>query len=474
MTINGTPIKILFWLDVEDFVSEESEAGLEGLLDLLDSRGITGIFKLVGEKIRMLERRGRHDLIRRLKAHEVGYHTDLHSVHPVTTEYLEPLGFREGAEEFERREGGGFEDLLRITEQPALCYGQPGLAWAPHPFAVLRKWGIPVYLDSHNQVDYGGRPFWYGGLLNMTALTGIMSIPLKEDMLESGKRKFHELCDAQMDEEIGFISLFYHPTEFVFSEFWDAVNFAKGNNPPREEWVKPKQHPEGKMAFYLEQFGLFLDYTLSLEHVEYIGIQQLLAMEKSNSRMLTKEEIRGFAAQVRTDLNYGELGDLTLSPGELFWVFRQYLLGEEPIPELIYGPEKAFEPVSNQTTGGAAAIEKKVDAEPRTFTASAIMQAISQDLPTVCGFKQMPNAFVIGGEPVNPVSVTCAMATMIRDNVAPNEEVELMEGRLAAADYAANDGEWSRYWVIFPESLQVRNIVEMSRLQAWTFKPALF
>jgi hypothetical protein len=37
----------------------------------------------------------------------------------------------------------------------------------------------------------------------------------------------------------GVITIYYHPTEFVNLQFWDAVNFANGANPPREDWKRP-------------------------------------------------------------------------------------------------------------------------------------------------------------------------------------------------------------------------------------------
>jgi hypothetical protein len=450
-------IKVLFWFDVEDFINEESEEGLVGLLDLLDRRGIIGIFKLVGEKVRMLERRSRTDILDRLKRHEIGYHTDWHSVHPVTTEYLEPLGFRAGAEEFERREVQGFADLQRITGQPVLCYGQPGQAWAPQPFAVLNKWGVPVYLDGHDQIQFDGRPFWYGGMLNMTSLTGLMSMPLEQGALEQAKQRFDQLCEEQGAESVGFISLFYHPTEFVFSEFWDAVNFFKGNNPPPSEWVKPRLRPEGDMHHYLDQVGAFVDYTLSKENVEYVGTAELLRLEASEVRALTAAEVQLCANQIGTELSYLVHGRLTLSAGEIFWIFRAHLLGLEPLPEIVYGPEQELPCDSGQTV-----------------KAADVLEAIQQDLPDVCGFKQMPDYFEIRGQRVSPVVITCALAAIIREGLDLEEELVLTEAKLAAEAHASQNGAWAKYWVIFPENLEIRRIINMSRLQTWTLKPALF
>lgn len=450
-------IKILFWFDVEDFINPESEAALVGILDLLDKRGIIGIFKFVGEKIRKLEEHHRTDIIERLKQHEIGYHTNFHSVHPVITEYLEPFGFKEGAEEFERREGSGFTDLQRIAEQPILCYGQPGLAWAPQSYPVLNKWNIPVYLDGHDQVTLGNKPFWYGGLLNMTSLVGLMYIPLEEGALEAAIERFDQLCELQQDEEIGFISIFYHPTEFVFAEFWDAVNFAKGSNPPRSEWVKPPFRPEGDMQRYLDRVGEFVDYTLTKENVEYIGAADLIKLEKTEERVLSQGEVVAFAEQIGSELSYCSNGNLSLSAAELFWVFRQYLLGDEPIPVMVYGPECD------------ASNDQQSDVRVED-----VLAAIKAPLPTVCGFKQLPDYYVVAGSRINPASLACMMAAIIRDRLGENEEVQLINGSLQAADHASGDGHWAKHWIIFPEDLQIPNIVAMSKLQAWTLKPALF
>lgn len=451
-------IKVLFWFDVEDFINPESEEALLGLLDLFESRGIVGIFKLVGEKARMLERNGRSDILEKLKRHEIGYHTDWHSVHPVVTEYLEPLGFREGADEFAVREGGGFEDVARITGNPVLCYGQPGQAWAPQPFAALKRWGVQAYLDGHNQVEMDGRAFWYGGLLHLASLRGLMSLPLSEGALEEAKAEFDRLCALQQDEAVGFISIFYHPTEFVFEEFWDAVNFSAGRNPPPEQWVKPRFRPDGHMRMYLDRVGEFIDYTLTKPNVSYASTADIIGLERSVSRALTEEEVATIAKRTESELCYWSKGDVNLSASELFWVLRQHVLGLEPKPELVYGPE-------NEWLG---------DEAPGAVRIGDVLLALRDPMPEVVGFKQLPDWFRVGETRLDPVTMTCTLAAIIREGLGENEVIVPVRGRLASASHSANEGEWARYWCIFPEGLKVSNIVAMSRLQTWTIKPAIF
>ena len=145
---------------------------------MLTARHIRGTFKVVGEKARVLEKRGRRDVIDALRQHDIGYHSNFHSVHPAPTEYLADCGFLDGIEEFVRREGRGAADVRRIFNVPSLvCYGQPGSSWAPQAIAALPQCGvsndgIPCYLDSGGQVGLGGRPFWYCGALNVYDMRG--------------------------------------------------------------------------------------------------------------------------------------------------------------------------------------------------------------------------------------------------------------------------------------------------------------
>src|SRR5207244_9659359 len=98
---------------------------------LLSGENVRATFKVVGEKARTLERRGRNDVIDALKKHEIGYHSNFHSVQPSPAMYLAPLGWDEGVAEFDRREKPGYDDVKRLFGQAPTCYGQPGGSRGP-------------------------------------------------------------------------------------------------------------------------------------------------------------------------------------------------------------------------------------------------------------------------------------------------------------------------------------------------------
>src|SRR6184192_3969900 len=70
-------IDVILWFDTEDYLLPADDDAAKRLADLLTHRGIRATFKLVGEKARVLERRGRRDVIAALKKHDIGYHANL-------------------------------------------------------------------------------------------------------------------------------------------------------------------------------------------------------------------------------------------------------------------------------------------------------------------------------------------------------------------------------------------------------------
>ena len=133
-------VDVILWFDTEDYLSPADDDACKRLAEMLTQRHIRATFKVVGEKARVLERRGRRDVIEALKKHDIGFHANFHSVHPAPTEYLADCGLLDGMAEFERREGGGAADVRRIFAKDTLvCYGQPGSSWAPQAIAALKN-----------------------------------------------------------------------------------------------------------------------------------------------------------------------------------------------------------------------------------------------------------------------------------------------------------------------------------------------
>ena len=239
---DSAPVYVLLWFDTEDYIDPAADDAALRLAVDLDQIGVRATFKMVGEKARVLEQRGRQDAIRALARHDIGYHTDFHSVQPVPAIYLEQMGWLDGAAEFRRREEPGLKDVQRIFGVMSSCYGQPGSSWAPQSYRALRQMGIPLYLDEGSHVVVRDQPYWFAGMLNVY---GIRSFAFRaglraEDKFDDFVQRFDQQAAELRKRGGGVISIYYHPTEFVATEFWDGVNFPRGAVRERAQWARPK------------------------------------------------------------------------------------------------------------------------------------------------------------------------------------------------------------------------------------------
>src|SRR5271169_936403 len=108
------PVYVVLWFDTEDYIEPAADDAVLHIARDLTGLGVRATFKVVGEKARVLEQRGRWDVVRALALHDIGYHSNFHSIPPAPSVYLRDLGFVEGAAEFERRERAGALDVQRV------------------------------------------------------------------------------------------------------------------------------------------------------------------------------------------------------------------------------------------------------------------------------------------------------------------------------------------------------------------------
>lgn len=80
--------------DVEDYTTP-GRYGLDDIpgwmAEIMTEEEVTGTFMVIGGKARVLEARGRTDVIKAMARHEIGSHTDNGSHHPTLCESLAGL-----------------------------------------------------------------------------------------------------------------------------------------------------------------------------------------------------------------------------------------------------------------------------------------------------------------------------------------------------------------------------------------------
>ena len=83
---------VVICFDVEDYITPESDsidALPKWMAEIMTEEGVKGMFFVIGEKARSLEKRERFDVIKAMAQHDIGSHTNWGSIHPTVTEVLE-------------------------------------------------------------------------------------------------------------------------------------------------------------------------------------------------------------------------------------------------------------------------------------------------------------------------------------------------------------------------------------------------
>jgi hypothetical protein len=442
------PVYVVLWFDTEDYIDPAADDAALRIANDLSALGVRATFKLVGEKARVLESRQRADVIQALLKHAIGFHSNWHSLHPTPAEYLRRFGYLEGADEFQRRESPGAADIQRIFGVMPICYGQPGSSWGPQSNLGLRRMGIPVYLDEGDQVGLDEQPFWYGGLLYVfhmgkNQFRAELNVG-QEDT--AAYRRFDDAVASLSSGNGGVISIYYHPTEFVTTEFWDAVNFAHGAMPARKDWVRPPQRTAEDSERCFHVLHEFVKHMKETPGVRFITAQDLLQIYDAPLPPPVVDS-RTIAEHLARQITFLNAGNAVLSPADMLI----QLLHLEP--QVVDGPT-----AHGLTTWPSETIPERLFERAEKDTVAFITQN-----------HRLPNQVFIAAETLSLPDFTATLAAHILN---PAPVVHVVRGRIAFDQYFATDAQKSFNWPIHPVGFRAPELLELGRLQGWTLKPA--
>jgi hypothetical protein len=403
--------------------------------------GVKATFKVVAEKARVLQSRGRTDVIRAVAKHDIGYHSENHSIPPTPAQYMSTLGLLEGAAEFERREGPGLRDVEKIFGKKASTYGQPGSSWGPQSTIALRSLGVPTYVDEARQVGLNNQPFWYGGVLHVFNL-GPFSV--RADLgdragLDPAKRKFDEAVEKLVAQGGGVIQTYYHPTEWPNADFWDGVNFRDGafTAPANYKLPSPRSAEAEEQAY--EIFLDFIRHVKANPKIKIITTADLPKLFPDSAPPATAEEaLRTW----RSGITFNDQH----SAAELLLA----LLGLKP--RYVDGPSARVPTLARASTWPVSLWQRTLS-DVRSFIESE---------------GRLPSEVWIGSDRLSLADFAATLAA-----TAPGASPKLTIGQLLFERHIATDGKRTFNWVIHPAGFDGSSLLEVGRWQAWTLKPAI-
>ena len=488
------PVLVTLWFDTEDYVLPQSDAAAKRLAEILTKLGVRATFKVVGEKARVLEQRGRTDVVEALRAHEIGYHTNMHSQPPTVATYLQHAGWDDGIAEFLRREAQGAKDVERILGRPLTAYGQPGSSWAPQAYPALRKMGIPLYLDEADHVGLDDQPFYYGGMLNVFRMRSTLArMDLRGGTsLEEGTAGFVAAADKVRARGGGTVSIYYHPCEWVHAKFWDAVNFSDGANPPRAEWKKPGVRPAAETEQAFADFERFIAFVKAQPGVRFVTASELVRLyaDRAMARDFAHDDLLAVARAVQGEQSFLRREGYALSVADMFSLLAQAAAGfarQGALPTAVRvrpldGPADAFRPALGGTSRAAGAKAAAGGAAPEDAGVSGApfpWEAFARATEDVARFTdeagRVPAEVWVGAESLSPSDYLAMLGGAVETLIAtgrPPGQVARRSGSFTADRFVAADTPDLWGWPIFPKGFHAPRIMELARLQAWTLKPA--
>jgi hypothetical protein len=469
------PVYVALWFDTEDYILPQDDDATKRLADMLTKLDVRATFKIVGEKARVLERRGRKDVIAALKRHDIGYHSNTHSQQPTIAVYLQHAGWEDGRAEFKRREEQGVKDVTRIFGVTPSAYGQPGSAWAPQTYPALRDMAVKVYLDEADHVGIDDQPFYYGGMLNIFRMRStLVRMALSGGAsLTQGQAEFRKVHAALAARGGGTISIYYHPNEWVQTEFWDGVNFGRGANPPASEWKPPGVRPAAETEQAFADFEQFVRFIKAQEGVRFVTATELASLyaDRAMERTFGRTDVLDLARAVEKEISFATFKGDALSAADIFSLLTAAgagLIEGKDVPAglkvtRLDGPTRVFTPSTGTLRSSS-------------FRWSAFAAAVRDTAAYCRGHQRMPDEVWVGAENISPADFLVMLASALEQVITSGQtpaQVERRSGRFTSDRYVAEDSPKLWGWIIFPEGFHAPHLMELARLQAWTLKPAV-
>ena len=297
------------------------------------------------------------------------------------------------------------------------------------------------YVDEARHIQMDNQPFWYGGMLHVYNLGPYSQRADINDpgKLEEAKKRFDAAVAELKQKGGGVMQTYYHPTEFVATEFWDGVNFRHGQYTAPGDYQMPKKRTKEASE---QAYRIFLEYVKHVKanaDVEVVTAADLAQVFPETRTLPGREEVRKAWADGIAFSGQYSAAEMLLS-----------LLGVKP--RVVDGPT-----TKGETTWSGGNVPRgvwtKAVGEARAFVESE---------------GRLPAEVWLGSERLALEDFAATLAE------APGSgEVPVQKGRLRFTERIATDGKKNFNWVIHPEGFDGTALLDLGRLEAWTLKPAV-
>jgi hypothetical protein len=463
----GKPAVVICF-DVEDYVTPASE-GIDDipkwLADIMTEEGVTGTFFIIGEKARSLKMRGREDVIQAMSRHDIASHTDLGSIHPTITEVLEKADWKDGVEQMFGQESRGIEELELIFKKPVSTLGRHGGSYGPQLVGALAEMGVgfvysPVRLPGHNAV-------WFCNTLNFYgSYGGYDDAYYRNDLFNP----LFERLKTRFSEEIAGVDVYTffacHPCKIRTIQFWD-FNYYAGANPSLDQLKMPDLRPIESMVTARKNFRRLMRFLKERRDIEIMTFTDLMQKFSYQPETVAQTRLAQIASRIMEEKKI--VIDDFYSPAEVFSALVEFTSEFQKSGDM---PEA----VKRRSPFGPVQMPP-VQPEIEKISRARALNLVGDALNFVQNSNTLPHWLLVDGHRIGTGSLLALFGEMFLEIQKGSLSEEFAIASFDAYPHENEEAivksvEGCKSWPVHREDLDMSYIVEMTKCQLWTLKPA--
>lgn len=459
----SAPVSVVFLIDNIETSVPGVDQSLREILILFQERRLEVTCKFTGERARQIRRLTYPELTVALKTQDIGLYGNHHVDHPTPAEYVNDLGWMEGAKKFFVQEAPGYDDVCFVGGRIPSCFGNE--SWSPHSYGALSRWGIRVHLSRHSFLSDNERPFFFGARLNLSQLGGnwLDVGPTITDP-KAGDHWFERIAERvwSFGGKPGVVVVQLYADDFRVRR---ARDFGKGTSKADASLlIKDDEASQRGMA----NLGHVLDRLIGLENAKIHSARQVADRfaDISYERRIQMEDLRAIARHAAT----GELKPFRFEAGYLAPSEQLYILARAWDETRRKGKL-----VRNSTLQAPLGPASQVATEPSVsgIWAKELPDVLANLLSFVHKFARLPDSLEIEDGVIAIHDLLPTLAGGFHDELEA-VDLPLRPGRLANPERV--DEKLARAcWKVpvHPPEFEVPRQIEIARQQLWTYKPVL-
>ena len=257
-----------------------------------------------------------------------------------------------------------------------------------------------------------------------------------------------------------------HPSKVRSIQFWD-FNYYKGANPGPEEWKTPELRPLESMKTAQKNFRRLMQYLKSRNDIELTTFRALKERFSTQKESISKKALGKIARKIMHEKKI--IIDDFYSPAEVFGALAT-ALNEYNENGKLPGEVKIIRPFGPRNMPPETPQTDVVSEKGLFILATESLEIINRD-------GHLPSALEIEGKKIGTGSLLALFANAY-DNLL--NEKHFAQWIVSPFDAYPHENEENimrevaacKEWPVHREDLDMGHLIELTKLQMWTLKPA--